>query len=119
MYNESRIGGAHETEHETGVGKEAEWLDACGSGRCAGHRRRGLGCAVPGAARASLFDLIFGGARSNARSASCQSNLKQIGLGLIQYTQDYDERYPLATSKGSEYGWAQEIQPYLKSLQIF
>ena len=37
---------------------------------------------------------VFARARENARRSSCQSNLKQIGLGLMQYTQDYDEYYP-------------------------
>src|SRR3954470_6632084 len=36
----------------------------------------------------------FARARENARRASCQSNLKQIGLGMLQYTQDNDEKYP-------------------------
>lgn len=50
---------------------------------------------------------------------SCQSNLKQIGLGLIQYTQDYDERFPPVALKGTAYGWADGLQPYLKSTQLF
>jgi len=29
---------------------------------------------------------VFARARENARRASCLSNLKQIGLGLMQYT---------------------------------
>ena len=37
---------------------------------------------------------VFARARENARRASCQSNLKQLGLGFIQYEQDYDERFP-------------------------
>jgi type II secretory pathway pseudopilin PulG len=28
---------------------------------------------------------------------TCQGNLKQVGLGILQYTQDYDEKYPLAS----------------------
>src|SRR5690606_29481911 len=43
---------------------------------------------------ASILFPVFARARENARRASCLSNLKQIGLGIIQYTQDYDERYP-------------------------
>jgi prepilin-type processing-associated H-X9-DG protein len=39
---------------------------------------------------------VFARARENARRASCQSNLKQIGLGVLQYVQDYDEKYPIA-----------------------
>lgn len=43
---------------------------------------------------AAILFPVFARARENARRASCQSNLKQIGLGILQYAQDYDERYP-------------------------
>jgi prepilin-type N-terminal cleavage/methylation domain-containing protein/prepilin-type processing-associated H-X9-DG protein len=45
---------------------------------------------------AAILFPVFARARENARRSSCQSNLKQIGLGVMQYTQDYDERYPSA-----------------------
>src|SRR4051794_27726639 len=44
---------------------------------------------------AAILFPVFARARENARRASCQSNLKQIGLGIAQYTQDFDERLPL------------------------
>jgi prepilin-type N-terminal cleavage/methylation domain-containing protein len=44
---------------------------------------------------AAILFPVFARARENARRTSCLSNLKQIGLGIMQYTQDYDERYPL------------------------
>src|SRR5690625_3031445 len=44
---------------------------------------------------ASILFPVFARARENARRASCLSNLKQIGLGVMMYTQDYDEKYPL------------------------
>jgi prepilin-type N-terminal cleavage/methylation domain-containing protein len=43
---------------------------------------------------AAILFPAFARARENARRASCQSNLKQIGLGAMQYTQDYDETLP-------------------------
>lgn len=43
---------------------------------------------------AAILFPVFGRARENARRASCQSNLKQLGLGFTQYIQDYDGRYP-------------------------
>lgn len=41
---------------------------------------------------AAILFPMFARARENARRSSCQSNLKQLGLGLIQYIQDYDEQ---------------------------
>jgi prepilin-type N-terminal cleavage/methylation domain-containing protein/prepilin-type processing-associated H-X9-DG protein len=46
---------------------------------------------------AAILFPVFARARENARRASCQSNLKQLGLAFIQYAQDYDERLPNAT----------------------
>ena len=69
---------------------------------------------------AAILFPVFGRARENARRSSCQSNLKQIALGWIQYSQDYDElTVPgriLATS--SRISWNDAIQPYMKSEQV-
>ena len=67
---------------------------------------------------AAILFPVFGRARENARRSSCQSNLKQIGLGTAQYLQDYDGRY--FPQNGADIGgaWA-VIQPYMKSIQIF
>src|SRR5471032_329947 len=43
---------------------------------------------------AAILFPVFARARENARRASCQSNLKQLTLGILQYTQDYDGCYP-------------------------
>ncbi|BCM93529.1 hypothetical protein IAD21_05420 [Abditibacteriota bacterium] len=68
---------------------------------------------------AAILFPVFARARENARRSSCQSNLKQIGLGLFQYTQDYDERWPYRNSAGNMIWWPNQIMPYLKSTQIF
>jgi prepilin-type N-terminal cleavage/methylation domain-containing protein/prepilin-type processing-associated H-X9-DG protein len=68
---------------------------------------------------AAILFPVFARARENARRASCQSNLKQIGLGIMQYTQDYDEKFPPFTAGGSTYGWVVQMQPYVKSIQVF
>lgn len=49
----------------------------------------------------------------------CMSNLKNIGLGFQQYLQDYNEKFPVVTSGGSVFGWADALQPYMKSTQVF
>ena len=74
---------------------------------------------------AAILFPVFARARENARRASCMSNLKQIGLGVIQYTQDYDEHFPMyrVTALSTDYaarpfGWADALQPYIKSIQI-
>ncbi len=42
---------------------------------------------------AAILFPVFARARENARRTSCASNLKQIGLGMMQYVQDYDGKY--------------------------
>jgi prepilin-type N-terminal cleavage/methylation domain-containing protein/prepilin-type processing-associated H-X9-DG protein len=70
---------------------------------------------------AAILFPVFSRARENARRASCQSNLKQIGLGLMQYTQDYDETmvFIYSNQMPSNQHWMHNIQPYTKSYQIF
>ena len=74
---------------------------------------------------AAILFPVFARARENARRSSCTSNMKQIGLGLMQYTQDYDERYPSlghyigSISSANEVYWPDAIQPYVKSTQLF
>ena len=75
---------------------------------------------------AAILFPVFARARENARRASCSSNLKQIGLGLLQYSQDYDEIFPLAytlgdqaSNAGANTKWMDVVQPYVKSTQLF
>ncbi len=81
--------------------------------------------AIIGILAAILFP-VFGRARESARRTSCVSNLKQIGLGLLQYLQDYDERNskiwygnPNASNATTSYKWMDAIYPYVKSEQLF
>ena len=46
---------------------------------------------------AAILFPVFSRARENARRASCASNLKQLGIAFMMYTQDYDERLPGVT----------------------
>ena len=72
---------------------------------------------------AAILFPVFARARENARRSSCQSNLKQIGLGITQYIQDYDEKLPLRIHGGNPNGvifsWRRQTFPYTKSAQVF
>jgi prepilin-type N-terminal cleavage/methylation domain-containing protein/prepilin-type processing-associated H-X9-DG protein len=68
---------------------------------------------------ASILFPVFGRARENARRSSCQSNLKQIGLGIMQYTQDYDEKFMIGSRGNLGQGWGGPLNPYIKSTQVF
>src|SRR5262249_57575742 len=66
----------------------------------AGHRPRGFTLiellvviAIIAILAAILFP-VFAQAREKARQSGCISNLKQIGVGIMQYVQDCDEAYP-------------------------
>lgn len=66
---------------------------------------------------AAILFPVFARKRDHG-GASCQSNLKQIGLGFMQYLQDYDERFPPSRVTSTQ-GWADVLQPYVKSKQLF
>ena len=83
---------------------------------------------------AAILFPVFARARENARRSSCQSNLKQLGLGLLQYAQDYDETNTRVTYYGgtasssncgdstslpTRYHWMYAILPYVKSTQVY
>jgi prepilin-type N-terminal cleavage/methylation domain-containing protein/prepilin-type processing-associated H-X9-DG protein len=60
---------------------------------------------------AAILFPVFARARENARRASCQSNLRNLGLAIVQYVQDYDSRYPPAMNGALP--WDSIIQPYV------
>ncbi len=69
---------------------------------------------------AAILFPVFARARENARRASCLSNTKQLGLAALQYSQDYDEKLPSSYLPGSSAStWNLQLQPYIKSYQVF
>lgn len=89
---------------------------------------------------AAILFPVFSRARENARRASCMSNLKQIGLGIMMYAQDYDDMLLRQTTCGPstlETGktttnksgcggtdefthlWMHSLHPYVKNVQVF
>ena len=63
---------------------------------------------------AAILFPVFSKVREKARQTSCASNEKQIALGQLQYTQDYDEQLCPAIDS-AKYTWVDNTQPYIKS----
>jgi len=75
---------------------------------------------------AAILFPVFAQAREKARSASCLSNLKQIGTAVAMYVQDYDETYPFCylytTANGTAapyWHWSHALLPYTRNAQIW
>ncbi len=69
---------------------------------------------------AAILFPVFAKAREKARQTACLSNMKQMALGSLQYTQDYDEKYIAGVNRyGKGPGWAGEMYPYVKSTGVF
>ncbi|MBD3292261.1 MAG: DUF1559 domain-containing protein [Armatimonadia bacterium] len=88
---------------------------------------------------AAILFPVFARAREKARTASCSNNVKELALGLLMYTQDYDEttpgcygnssrntgidipRSPVSNRGGtnSYWLWADMIYPYVANKQIY
>lgn len=71
---------------------------------------------------AAILFPVFSRVRDKARQSTCQSNLKQIGLGILQYAQDNNERLPNTYDDGAghtDYSWRVFIEPYIKGRNVF
>ncbi len=90
---------------------------------------------------AAILFPVFARAREKARQTSCLSNLKQMGLAMLMYAQDYDEMFtrmghgtqtsPVVPgdvyfnyNSGASYlyfyrSWASNIYPYINNTQVF
>lgn len=60
---------------------------------------------------AAILFPVFQKVRENARRTACVSNMKQLGLGMIMYIQDYDEVFVPANIQ-DEFSWDSAIYPY-------
>jgi prepilin-type processing-associated H-X9-DG protein len=56
---------------------------------------------------------VFAQAREKARQTSCLNNIKQMSLGMLMYTQDYDGKFPPTP------GWMDKIAPYIKKEEVY
>jgi len=78
-------------------------------------------CAIPLILGAGIVLLIAWAINSGYHKqylTMCPSNLKQIGLAIFMYDQDYGEKLPPAIFHNKTVGWANGLQPYLKSYDL-
>lgn len=81
---------------------------------------------------AAILFPVFSRARENARRSSCQSNMRQLSLGLLQYVQDYDETLvmsyygannlttvPNPANSSYNWKWMDAIYPYVRNEQAY
>jgi len=81
---------------------------------------------------AAILFPVFAQAREKARQTSCLSNVKQLTLGILMYTQDYDEMLPRIYRNAapatmvypggrasSGLMWYGVLYPYVKNIQIY
>lgn len=61
---------------------------------------------------AAILHFAFATRIQEARKSTCQSNLKQLGLAMLQYCRDYDEMFPMAAK------W-DALSPYAKNSELF
>ncbi len=71
---------------------------------------------------ASILFPVFSKAREKARTTSCLANVKQLGLAVLMYAQDYDEQLPAGhyyIDATNWIAWAHLIFPYVRNNQVY
>jgi len=72
---------------------------------------------------AAILFPVFSKVREKARQISCLNGVRQIGLALAMYVQDYDELLPRiwygVSSTQQLYYWMDALLPYIKSPNFF
>ena len=68
---------------------------------------------------AAILFPVFASVRAKARDTATISNLKQVSMASLQYTQDFDEMITRYEDNGSPWrSWGIRFQPYLKTPNV-
>src|SRR6187431_2992756 len=62
---------------------------------------------------AAILFPVFAQAREKARQTTCTSNMKNLGLAIMMYVQDYDETYPPLWYQAGDGHWPNTVRPYI------
>ena len=68
---------------------------------------------------AAILFPVFARAREKARQTSCLSNVRQLGVGMLMYVQDYDEFFPRDHTDAPHTLWAELIYPYVNNYDLY
>ena len=74
---------------------------------------------------AAILFPVFARARGKAHQTVCLSNVRQAGLAVLMYAQDYDDHLvrhcfqPRLMDASGGYTWPHAIQPYVANVGIF
>src|SRR5580700_7005549 len=73
---------------------------------------------------AAILYPVFSQAREQARRTSCLSNVRQLGLAVMEYVQDSDDCYPNGVQKSTHgriwqgEGWVGQCETYMNSVAL-
>ncbi len=67
---------------------------------------------------AAILFPVFAKAREKARQTTCLSNEKQLGLAVLQYSADFDEKLVPITARAFEH-WTKLVYQYVKSYDVY
>ncbi len=70
---------------------------------------------------AAILFPVFAQAREKARQSACLSNMRQMGIAVNMYLQDYDERFPLDSHTGTNapWVWLNTLEPYTRTKLLY
>src|SRR4051812_1386593 len=71
---------------------------------------------------AAILFPVFAQAKAAAKKTASLSNVKQVSLGVLMYSGDSDDVFPIGSGTNWFYpndgGWAWDTQPYMKSYPL-